>query len=445
MRVTTESVLSDAEVASFYPVYLRAWQPLLTRAAARHLLSEEEFRKEMGDPRIEKVLLRNDTDRPVALTTFTRDLSVVEWINPDYYRARYGEAVDRGALFYLGYTLVDRAGGGSQALVLMANEINRRVAAVQGVIGYDICSYNNLHGIGRYTTWLFGGSEAIDQLDTQTYYAADYRGTTQPVTDAVAPNEPEEPGPSQLDLVSLAARPDLVGDLQAVLSTRWPTVMSTGQHADVAGLMGLLLAAPEYQVLMLDQDDKVQGVGVSVPIYWDGTDEGLPGGCDDALVRSAQLVKDQTPPNAACSLSVTVTADAARQGVAELIITGLRDAAARAGAVALICPTRPILKSCFPIVEMSDYAGWRTGDGAHFDPWLRLHVRLGGRLLKVSEASTVLTGSVEEWRRWTGEELPGPGLFVIPGALAPLLVDGAVGTYVEACLWIVHELSIAAN
>ncbi len=48
------------------------------------------------------------------------------------------------------------------------------------------------------------------------------------------------------------------------------------------------------------------------------------------------------------------------------------------------------------------------------------------------------------WRVWTEDPLPGPGTYVVPGALAPLVVADEVGTYVEPDVWLVHAVPAAA-
>jgi hypothetical protein len=70
---------------------------------------------------------------------------------------------------------------------------------------------------------------------------------------------------------------------------------------------------------------------------------------------------------------------------------------------------------------------------------LRQHIRLGGRVLGVSDASTLVTATLSQWRCWLDDPLPGDGRFVVPGALAPLVVDGTTGTYVEPSVWVLHR------
>lgn len=124
------------------------------------------------------------------------------------------------------------------------------------------------------------------------------------------------------------------------------------------------------------------------------------------------------------------------------MVAALKDAAAAAGVPALIAPVRPMLKHRYPLIPMAEYAGWRTGSGQVFDPWLCLHLTAGATVARVAERSMTVTGSVAEWQEWTGLELPGSGQHVVPGALAPLSVDLAadLGTYVEPNVWMVHPL-----
>ena len=103
---------------------------------------------------------------------------------------------------------------------------------------------------------------------------------------------------------------------------------------------------------------------------------------------------------------------------------------------------RPTLKNLYPLIPMEDYLAWRTPTGSVFDPWVRLHLRLGGRQERVAFPSMTITGSVDQWEDWTGLALPGSGDHVIPGGLVPLRVDREAGTavYQEPNVWIIHRV-----
>jgi hypothetical protein len=109
---------------------------------------------------------------------------------------------------------------------------------------------------------------------------------------------------------------------------------------------------------------------------------------------------------------------------------------------ALIACVRPTMKDAFSLIPIDDYARWTRADGEPFDPWIRVHVRAGGRIVRGSARSMTMVGTVGEWQEWTGLEFPGSGSYVIPGAAAPVQIDVAadLGTYFDPNVWIVHEL-----
>jgi hypothetical protein len=455
VKITIERVLSDEATNALYPTYLTAWESLLTKAAARHVLTLEEFAKEMSDPRIEKYVVRDGAGVAVALTTMTCDLSTMDWINQDYYASRYPDAVARGTMFYLGYTIVDATRRRSSAFMLMAAEVNRRVAEAGGVVGFDICAYNDAFGIGRHTARLFGSSHHIDTLDAQTYYAADYspagadgdqpRGnhpTVHPGQREDSPTDAISGSATPVQLTTLAERMDLADDIAGVLASRWPAFMLAGEPSHGVDLEELLLATPQNQVLLLDAQGTVIGVALSIPLHWDGTIADLPAGWDDAIRRSSRQLADGTSANTTCAISITIAPTSTRRHLANTLLDALRQVARDAGSRALLAPIRPILKSQYPLIPMESYLTWRTPNDQVFDPWLRMHLRAGGEMLAVAPESMVITAGTPEWERWLDCRLPGDGQYLVPGGLAPLRVDTAsgIGTYQEPNIWIAHRL-----
>lgn len=435
-----ETVVDGSDLEVLHPLYLRAFAPLVTRAAARHVLTRAEFDGEMADPRILKVLVRDDDGVPAGLTTLTRDLTAVPWVNPSYFWNRFPDAAGRDALFYLGYIFIDPDRRRSQALLLMASEIKAHLEAAHGVVGFDTSAYTDEHGIGRWSGWLFGPLSTVSGLDTQTYSVADYRRGRRPEETTYPRHVPAD----DLRLVTLAERPDLTDEIGALLSSRWPTFLLAGQPGHEEDLDALVQAFPQHQVLAVDAEDRVRGVAFSLPLDWDGTPGGLPTGWDDAVARAAARRRSGGPTDAATALSITVASDAARRGLAVRLIRALADATRQAGGRALIAPVRPVLKDRYPLVGLEEYLSWRTPEDEAFDPWVRTHLRVGARLLGVAPTSMTITGAVEDWRTWVEDPLPGPGAYVLPGGLAPLVVADGVGTYVEANVWLVHDVGATA-
>ncbi len=83
---------------------------------------------------------------------------------------------------------------------------------------------------------------------------------------------------------------------------------------------------------------------------------------------------------------------------------------------------------------------WRREDGSHFDPWLRIHERVGGRIVAPAPQSMTIEAPAAEWEDWTGVRLPEDGVYVIPRALAPLDVRDGVGRHVEPNVWMRHPV-----
>ena len=122
----------------------------------------------------------------------------------------------------------------------------------------------------------------------------------------------------------------------------------------------------------------------------------------------------------------------------------MKSVAAVNGLGALIAPVRPTLKDRYPLTPMERYAGWERDDGLPFDPWLRVHRRLGAEFLCVAPRSMVITGTIPEWEEWTGMRFPESDAHVVPGALLqPVVMDmeRELGSYEEPKVWMRHPVT----
>ena len=124
------------------------------------------------------------------------------------------------------------------------------------------------------------------------------------------------------------------------------------------------------------------------------------------------------------------------------MLGAMRAIATLHGLRALIACVRPTHKSEHPWVSIGEYARWTREDGLPTDPWIRLHVRLGGRISRPEPASMRMEGTVAEWREWTGLDLPESGEYVPEGAAAPVTIDLVAdrGVYLDPNVWVIHEV-----
>ena len=193
---------------------------------------------------------------------------------------------------------------------------------------------------------------------------------------------------------------------------------------------------PDFQLALLDGKELVAELH-SLPVAWDGTLEDLPPGWDDLFPRGFDSGRE---PTVLSALAISVLPERQGEGLAARIIEDMRDAARAAGLCELIAPVRPTLKSQYPLIPIERYVEWRRDDGSHFDPWIRVHERVGGRILAPAPVSMTMDCPVADWEEWTGMRFPENGTYVFPGALAPPEVSDGIGRHVEPNVWLRHSV-----
>jgi len=194
---------------------------------------------------------------------------------------------------------------------------------------------------------------------------------------------------------------------------------------------------PDFQLALLDGGDLVAELH-SVPTAWDGSDGDLPSGWDEAFLRAFEGGR---APDVLCALAISVRPDQQGRRLSSVMLNAMRRAAGAAGLRELIAPVRPTLKSSYPLIPIERYVGWRRTDGSHFDPWIRLHERIGGEIVAPAPLSMTIDAPVADWEEWTQMTFPDDGDYVFPGGLAPLHVRDGVGRHVEPNVWLRHAVT----
>jgi hypothetical protein len=245
-----------------------------------------------------------------------------------------------------------------------------------------------------------------------------------------------------LDIVTLADRPDLAPLLDG-FEAAWPEFMSWDPMASLYyGVAHELY--PEFILLALDpaQPERAVARAYSVPLAWKEEDA-LPDGGWDRVVQRATLNRlAGTPTNIVSALEICIQPDRRGGGLSARMLAEMRDNAGRLGYDTLIAPVRPNGKHIHPDLPMSEYVAQTRDDGLPVDPWLRVHVRAGGRIEGVATRSMVIPGTLAEWRRWTGLPFDTTGPVHVPQALAPVHCDVTHdhAVYVEPNVWVRHRL-----
>ncbi len=248
--------------------------------------------------------------------------------------------------------------------------------------------------------------------------------------------------PGGLMAHTLAERPDL-GPRIASLPDTFPEFM----HHDAAVNRhwgALFTDFAGFQVAVCEGDGgEIVAAGHCIPVFWDETVEGLPAGLDEVLELGVVGLEQGRNPTVVSALLAIVPQAYRGRGLSSVVLTAMKRAAAEHGLGVLIAPVRPTLKDRYPLTPMERYIRWEQAEGLPFDPWLRVHRRLGAEFLRLAPKSMVITGTLRRWEEWTGMRFPESGAYIVPGALQPVLMDVErdLGTYEEPNVWMRHPVA----
>jgi hypothetical protein len=237
--------------------------------------------------------------------------------------------------------------------------------------------------------------------------------------------------------VTLRERPDLEEQLHRLNHESWPTFLL---HGDVSRWDRLFDELADFQILFCEPADVLIAAGHTAPFVWDGSPDDLPSTIDEILERA---LRDRSAANTLSALAALVSPGHRSRGLSVESLKSMRSLAAGLGLRSLLAPVRPTLKGSYPLMPFERYVEWRREDGEPFDPWPRVHYRLGAEPIKVMPESLVVSGSVPEWEKWTGMSFPESGEHIVPGALQPVRIgrEGNKGRYEDPNVWMLHPVT----
>jgi hypothetical protein len=245
---------------------------------------------------------------------------------------------------------------------------------------------------------------------------------------------------SEIVVTTLAERPELLDRLYDFQDS-WPEFM---KHDPVANaLLGQIPRTFPATNVVATLDGAVIARGLSVPFRFptERMTELPDGGWDAVMTTGMAQHRRGDEPTVASALEIAIDAEQLGKGLSYTMLDSLRDAVRRQGLSALYAPVRPNGKTD-PRQPMTAYIEELRPDGLPVDPWLRVHVKAGGTIVKVAPASMVIPGSLAEWRDRTGLPFDLDGETLVPGALTPVHVDLVHdhAVYVEPNVWVRHDL-----
>ena len=217
--------------------------------------------------------------------------------------------------------------------------------------------------------------------------------------------------------VTHTERPDLQPQLFPLIAEAWPKFMLEDPVAN-RNWPRLFSDFPDFQVVLLD-GTTIAGAANAIPFAWNDSDDALSEeGWDWGLQSAIDDADAGRTPVTLHGLQIVLFDTYQGRGLSPRFVQQLRLLARHHGLKRLIIPIRPTLKHRYPLTPIDRYLTWQRDD-LPFDPWLRVHVKAGARIIKACSRAMTISGSVVDWENWTDMRFPESGQYVIPRALAP--------------------------
>ncbi len=240
---------------------------------------------------------------------------------------------------------------------------------------------------------------------------------------------------------TVAERPDLEAKIHELTSASWPAFMYENEIANV-NFKYLFSDFPQYQLALVDtRDDSVVAQGNSISFYWDHPIDQLPDeGWEWVLIKGIEDLRAGRTPNCQSALQICISSGLRSKGVSGEVVKFMRSLGGKNGIPHMVAPVRPNRKADYPLISMDDYITWKTDEGLPFDAWMRVHARIGARVVSVCHKAFWVKNTIANWEKWTGLKFKQSGQFIIPGALNPIEIDlkADLGVYCEPNVWMYH-------
>ncbi len=247
---------------------------------------------------------------------------------------------------------------------------------------------------------------------------------------------------------TVADDPGLVDQIQGLIDSVWPGFVTEAGIPKGYTLpfdwFGIYAHWPHLQFALIDPaDGEIVAQGNALTLAWDGPAEELPDtGWNWAMHQARLDLAAGRTPTMVSALGVTVAPARRGQKLSYVALRAMKQLVLETGVKRFFVPVRPTWKARYPITSMAEFCTWQNAEGLPLDPWMRVHARLGARIVKPCNSSQPLAGTVAQWESWLDLPLPASGKYVGPGLLTTLHVDREAdeAVCVEPNVWMEHPL-----
>lgn len=233
-----------------------------------------------------------------------------------------------------------------------------------------------------------------------------------------------------------------IRELQSDLGSKtWPEFMQHDKTV-IKHWSTLYTNFSEFQFALFEKE-RLLGIGNSLPLNWRQPLIDLPDrGLDWAMEKANDDFSRNLEPNILIGVQILINPEYQGKGLSYKMLDIMKHIANNNGLTNLALPVRPTLKSEYPLIPMDDYIYWVNNDMLPFDPWIRVHIKAGGKIMHTCHRSMDISGTISEWEKWTNVKFHTSGDYIVDKALIPINVDMKknLGQYMEPNVWMVHDI-----
>jgi len=165
-------VLDPEDIEDFLAIYREAFDAVVLTSPCRQSLNDAEFREEMVDESVLKLVLWGPDGRPAAMAFAGTDISKLTWLEPRYFEAKFPDAYRASRIYYIGALLV-RPDLHGPYVVTILSYLADYAGARQGVVAFDCSEYRTAAGMPDLIQRIADRRVVADleKLETQHYWA----------------------------------------------------------------------------------------------------------------------------------------------------------------------------------------------------------------------------------------------------------------------------------
>lgn len=181
MNIKVVDELHESLLEEAWTLYYDAFEELNTFTVQRHLMYRDEFDQMMRDTRVQKYLYLGDDGALCGFSTYTNNLDAVPLISPQYFQRRWPQRYAERRIWYIGFVAVHPSGRAIRVFAELIAAMQSVAAAQNGVVGWDVCQYNDeKHHLSRASELLvrrLPNDVRVERADEQSYWLYEFPGT----------------------------------------------------------------------------------------------------------------------------------------------------------------------------------------------------------------------------------------------------------------------------